>query len=173
MAQADVERLGAGNIGLVTQIAELNGELEAEKGTVTELGAAVQAHEEAAAQMRAAENVLREQLVASEDLERQAKEDIASRDATIVELQLELQGVRNALVGANAKINSQEVVRRQMHNTIQDLKGNIRVFCRVRPSKEAGCIEVDKTAVEPKVSPSLSFSLSLSLSPTPFSGPAS
>ncbi len=26
-----------------------------------------------------------------------------------------------------------EVIRRRMHNQIQELKGNIRVFCRVRP----------------------------------------
>lgn len=25
-------------------------------------------------------------------------------------------------------------MRRRLHNTIQELKGNIRVFCRVRPS---------------------------------------
>ena len=149
--QADVERLGEGNIGLVTQIAALNRELEAEKGTVAALGAAVQAHKEAAAQMRAAENVLRERLVNSADLARLANEDVASRDAIIVDHQAELQRARNDLVVANAKINSQEAMRRRMHNTIQDLKGNIRVFCRVRPSKEAGCIEVDKAAVEPKV----------------------
>lgn len=32
-----------------------------------------------------------------------------------------------------AKLNEQEAMRRQLHNQIQELKGNIRVFCRVRP----------------------------------------
>ncbi|EEB11617.1 protein claret segregational, putative [Pediculus humanus corporis] len=31
------------------------------------------------------------------------------------------------------KLCENEKLRRQLHNTVQDLKGNIRVFCRVRP----------------------------------------
>lgn len=27
-----------------------------------------------------------------------------------------------------------EAIRRKLHNTIQELKGNIRVYCRVRPA---------------------------------------
>lgn len=30
-----------------------------------------------------------------------------------------------------------ELIRRKLHNTIQELKGNIRVFARVRPLSEA------------------------------------
>ena len=30
-------------------------------------------------------------------------------------------------------LQEQEALRRALHNTIQELKGNIRVFCRVRP----------------------------------------
>ncbi|KAJ8941346.1 hypothetical protein NQ318_004790 [Aromia moschata] len=30
-------------------------------------------------------------------------------------------------------VYSSEILRRRLHNTVQDLKGNIRVFCRVRP----------------------------------------
>jgi len=35
---------------------------------------------------------------------------------------------------ANDKLRVEETLRRKLHNQIQELKGNIRVFCRVRPS---------------------------------------
>uniref|UniRef100_A0A8C9YWK4 Kinesin motor domain-containing protein n=1 Tax=Sander lucioperca TaxID=283035 RepID=A0A8C9YWK4_SANLU len=38
-------------------------------------------------------------------------------------------------------IHSGEMERRQLHNTIQELKGNIRVFCRVRPLVDGGLSE--------------------------------
>jgi kinesin family protein C1 len=34
------------------------------------------------------------------------------------------------------KLIAEEKVRRQLHNEIQELKGNIRVFCRIRPPIE-------------------------------------
>ncbi len=37
------------------------------------------------------------------------------------------------LVELRSKAQDFEKIRRNMHNTIQELKGNIRVFCRVRP----------------------------------------
>jgi len=32
------------------------------------------------------------------------------------------------------KLRAEETIRRKLHNQIQELKGNIRVFCRVRPA---------------------------------------
>ena len=37
------------------------------------------------------------------------------------------------LSSLQSKLMEQEAMRRALHNTIQELKGNIRVFCRVRP----------------------------------------
>ncbi len=47
-----------------------------------------------------------------------AKEEARAREATLDEL--------------TERSRAQEELRRKMHETIQDLKGNIRVFCRVR-----------------------------------------
>lgn len=42
-----------------------------------------------------------------------------------------------------------ELLRRKLHNTILELKGNIRVFCRVRPSlPEDDCISVESSIVQ-------------------------
>ena len=38
-----------------------------------------------------------------------------------------------SIEGFKAKERGYETERRKLHNTIQELKGNIRVFCRVRP----------------------------------------
>ena len=37
------------------------------------------------------------------------------------------------MANLDSKLRSEETIRRELHNTIQELKGNIRVFCRVRP----------------------------------------
>ena len=42
---------------------------------------------------------------------------------------------------------AQEELRRQMHETISELRGNIRVFCRVRPTDSAGSAASKKTFV--------------------------
>ncbi|KAH9611188.1 hypothetical protein KSS87_011371 [Heliosperma pusillum] len=48
--------------------------------------------------------------------------------------------LKNRLAEAEIQINEKELLRRKLHNTILELKGNIRVFCRVRPMlPEDGC----------------------------------
>ncbi|CAN4125258.1 unnamed protein product [Withania somnifera] len=42
-------------------------------------------------------------------------------------------GLQNRLDDAETKIVEGEKLRKKLHNTILELKGNIRVFCRVRP----------------------------------------
>ncbi|KAH8427100.1 putative kinesin family protein (KlpA) [Aspergillus melleus] len=47
------------------------------------------------------------------------------------------QQMMDALDETNAtkeKLRKEETLRRKLHNQVQELKGNIRVFCRVRPS---------------------------------------
>lgn len=52
---------------------------------------------------------------------------------TIDQLEKSHTETRNKVTDLGAKLLESEKIRRQKHNTIQELKGNIRVFCRVRP----------------------------------------
>ncbi|KAH7282430.1 hypothetical protein KP509_35G030400 [Ceratopteris richardii] len=62
-------------------------------------------------------------LECSMELQKKTELDYAEK---VTELQQKLSE-------AEQRLNEGEVIRRKLHNTIQELKGNIRVFCRVRP----------------------------------------
>ena len=49
------------------------------------------------------------------------------------ELQASLSAKTELVAQMKAKLDEYEMVRRRLHNEVQELKGNIRVFCRVRP----------------------------------------
>lgn len=59
--------------------------------------------------------------------ESQQKSDI------IAKLEDTIRGLQDNMAVLESKLRSEETIRRELHNTIQELKGNIRVFCRVRP----------------------------------------
>ncbi|KAI8053442.1 C-terminal kinesin [Syncephalis plumigaleata] len=61
------------------------------------------------------------------------EETLANRETTIGELQNEVKNNKELIATLEQKIREEETMRRRLHNTIQELKGNIRVFCRVRP----------------------------------------
>jgi kinesin family protein C1 len=50
-----------------------------------------------------------------------------------VDLRAKMQEAIDAAAVANEKLRAEETLRRKLHNQVQELKGNIRVFCRVRP----------------------------------------
>ncbi|KAL6313978.1 hypothetical protein AAG906_011709 [Vitis piasezkii] len=56
-----------------------------------------------------------------------------------------IHDLQNRLADAEIKIIEGEKLRKKLHNTILELKGNIRVFCRVRP------LLADDSAAEAKV----------------------
>ena len=57
-----------------------------------------------------------------------------NRDAQIKELEEMLSEAVNSRDKIQEKLRAEEMIRRKLHNQIQELKGNIRVFCRVRPA---------------------------------------
>ena len=58
------------------------------------------------------------------------------KDAEIAAQQVELEKRDKNIEELDRKLMKAEEDRKRLHNTIQELKGNIRVFCRVRPVKE-------------------------------------
>ncbi|KZT07506.1 kinesin-domain-containing protein [Laetiporus sulphureus 93-53] len=49
------------------------------------------------------------------------------------DLEAELESMRKRIVELEIETREAETIRRKLHNQVQELKGNIRVFCRVRP----------------------------------------
>ncbi|KAI9702440.1 MAG: kinesin-like nuclear fusion protein [Candelina mexicana] len=60
--------------------------------------------------------------------------DSKAQSDSFAALQQQLQDAINNATEANDKLRQEETLRRKLHNQVQELKGNIRVFCRARPS---------------------------------------
>lgn len=60
----------------------------------------------------------------------------ADASSTITELRGKLAEKEAELIDAATKAAQDEQVRRALHNTVQELKGNVRVFCRIRPAAQ-------------------------------------
>jgi kinesin family protein C1 len=56
-----------------------------------------------------------------------------SDQSTVSGLKLALEAAQGRILTLEEEARTAEMLRRKLHNTIQELKGNIRVFCRVRP----------------------------------------
>ncbi|KAM7384746.1 hypothetical protein PAMA_011887 [Pampus argenteus] len=63
---------------------------------------------------------------------------LARLQTTLRETEEDLRSSRDTVAQQKDELHAGEMERRQLHNTIQELKGNIRVFCRVRPLVDGG-----------------------------------
>ena len=70
--------------------------------------------------------------------------DNKSQSQAFADLEARMQAALKCAAEANDKLVKEETLRRKLHNQVQELKGNIRVFCRVRPLLESDSIDPAK-----------------------------
>ncbi|KAK2459328.1 hypothetical protein APHAL10511_008653 [Amanita phalloides] len=64
---------------------------------------------------------------------------------TISDLRLKLESSDKEIEALKLETMESETVRRKLHNMVQELKGNIRVFCRVRPVLPSDIVSLAST----------------------------
>jgi kinesin family protein C1 len=75
------------------------------------------------------------------------QDQLKAKEAMIVEMEATLAAQRAAVVEIENELREAESLRRKLHNEIQELRGNIRVFARIRPalpSQNAGALATIK-----------------------------
>jgi kinesin family protein C1 len=63
--------------------------------------------------------------------------DSQAQSQAFNDLHRRMQEAIEAAELANEKLRQEEALRRKLHNQVQELKGNIRVMCRVRPASDS------------------------------------
>uniref|UniRef100_UPI0035902787 carboxy-terminal kinesin 2-like n=1 Tax=Myxine glutinosa TaxID=7769 RepID=UPI0035902787 len=63
----------------------------------------------------------------------QQKDEFLQCSLKNIQLEELVDKLKKEVAAQAEKIHSQEMERRRLHNIVEELKGNIRVFCRVRP----------------------------------------
>ena len=129
-AEARAADVGAGKQAAEEEAAALRVDLEATQVALGEQAKKTAALE-AALEARAAE------LEATAGARQAAETEAASLREMVAALEATVEARDAELAHLAERGRSQEELRRQMHETIQELKGNIRVFARVRPALEA------------------------------------
>ena len=90
-------------------------------------------HEEQSAALAAARRELSETAAGAAAFSSRAEE----KETRAEELEAKCARLEALVQTRDAEARAHAVVRRALHNEVQELKGNIRVFCRVRPARAA------------------------------------
>eukprot|EP01133_Synstelium_polycarpum_P012483 gene12483-14651_t len=80
--------------------------------------------------------------------EQRLESELAECRETIELMGGELKMAAVTINDLQAKARADELVRRALHNTVQELKGNIRVFCRMKPGASDNLYNVTEHSIE-------------------------
>ena len=143
---ASADKMAAVTAQMAEELAAVKSTLEAE---LAEERAAVEAANEDNAELNANVVTLETKLAAAEaeiatlkDLMGKASADVAAMTATLEETREELMVLRAtdayaALAEMTALYKREAHQRKYLHNKLRELRGNIQVFCRIRPDPSA------------------------------------
>ncbi|EDO16262.1 hypothetical protein Kpol_505p39 [Vanderwaltozyma polyspora DSM 70294] len=78
------------------------------------------------------------------------RQDIKNANEKKLELEKYIETTENELIQIGEILIKEETMRRSLHNDLQELRGNIRVFCRIRPPlKSVEDINTNHIKVQP------------------------
>ncbi|KAJ2181944.1 kinesin-like nuclear fusion protein [Coemansia sp. RSA 551] len=131
----DQQRLQKDVAGLREELEETRTNLKSKRSECTRLESTVSKQASDQIELESSCRGLRAKVEQLEDV-------VNEREIRIAELEQDVATRSHTIEELEAKLRKEETMRRNLHNTIQELKGNIRVFCRVRPllgeEKDAG-----------------------------------
>lgn len=113
--------------GLRSELEATIGELERERAITSSLRGNLSEQSSATLTLESSSRALRARVELLES-------DGQSQAQVFLDLEKRLRQALEETVIAKEKLRAEESLRRKLHNQVQELKGNIRVFCRVRPT---------------------------------------
>jgi kinesin family protein C1 len=116
--------------------------LEEEKANSHMLTQRTKAQAETVAALQDQLTMMKEQRTAAEAHAERLSEENRRLKAKIAEFEVLLPALEE-------RVRDSEAIRRRLHNTVLELKGNVRVFCRVRPLSQEEEDAREKTSLVP------------------------
>lgn len=116
--------------------------LEEEKANSHMLTQRTKAQAETVAALQDQLTMMKEQRTAAEAHAERLSEENRGLKAKIAEFEVLLPAMEE-------RVRDSEAIRRRLHNTVLELKGNVRVFCRVRPLSQEEEDAREKTSLVP------------------------
>jgi kinesin family member C1 len=127
--QLDLESKDQQIRGLTHEIENLKAELERERALNSDLRQNLSSAGKSALQMESSRQALQAKIDFLES-------DSKSQSEAYAAMERKMNEALATAAECEEKSRKEEMLRRKLHNQVQELKGNIRVFCRVRPAGE-------------------------------------